>query len=97
MIIRIVKMTFKETLTADFEALFNLNKAKIRNFPGVEKLELLRDKTNPSIFFTYSIWSDEAQLEQYRNSELFKTVWSKTKLLFDSKPEAWTVNKEISL
>ena len=32
-------------------------------------------------------------LNNYRNSELFKDVWSKTKILFNKKPEAWSTKK----
>jgi len=36
-------------------------------------------------------------LEAYRQSELFKNVWSKTKPLFNDKPQAWSVDKIVSL
>ncbi|MFZ0490789.1 MAG: antibiotic biosynthesis monooxygenase, partial [Salegentibacter sp.] len=36
---------------------------------------------------------DEAALENYRNSELFKEVWAKTKVFFNDRPEAWSVDK----
>jgi heme-degrading monooxygenase HmoA len=49
------------------------------------------------VFFTYSFWNAEANLEQYRNSELFKAVWAETKPLFNAKPEAWSVDKVVSL
>ena len=43
------------------------------------------------IFFTLSIWEHPQALENYRNSELFKDTWSKTKALFDEqRPEAWS-------
>ncbi|MFD0762941.1 putative quinol monooxygenase [Lutibacter aestuarii] len=92
MLIRIVKMTFKTSEIDTFLENFNANKEKIRNFKGCNRLELLRDKNNPTIFFTYSYWETETHLETYRNSELFKTVWSKTKILFNNKPEAWSVD-----
>ena len=72
---------------------FNNNKEKIRNFKGCRLLELYRDKKEPTIFFTYSYWESEQDLENYRKSELFKTVWTKTKKLFNKKPEAWSVDK----
>ncbi|HXB41397.1 MAG TPA: antibiotic biosynthesis monooxygenase family protein [Bacteroidia bacterium] len=93
MIIRIVKMTFKPELVKDFLNLFNKNKNSIAGFEGCTHLELLNDKDNPAIFFTYSKWQDQSFLEKYRNSELFNTVWGQTKKFFDAKPEAWTVTK----
>jgi hypothetical protein len=90
-------MNFKESNIALFLENFNMNKQKIRNSKGCNFLELYRDKNEPNTFFTYSYWESEADLETYRNSELFKVVWGKTKALFDNKPEAWSVDKVESL
>ncbi len=76
---------------------FNKNKALIRGFEGCLFLELYRDKNNTNQFFTYSYWQDEAALEAYRESELFKSVWAQTKVWFNQKPEAWSVDKIASL
>jgi heme-degrading monooxygenase HmoA len=76
---------------------FELVKNQIRNFPGNRLLELYQDKTNASIFFTYSYWDSEEDLENYRKSELFTKVWDFTKKLFNDKPEAWSVDKLASL
>lgn len=97
MFVRIVKMGFKpenvETFLNDFEAV----KSKVRGFEGCHFLELYRDKNNTNQFFTYSYWENEAALENYRNSELFKGVWANTKQYFNEKPEAWSVDKLVSL
>ncbi len=97
MFVRIVKMSFDNELIDSFLDVFNSNKESIRSFPGCCFLELYQDKNNSNIFFTYSYWNDEADLENYRTSDLFKNVWSKTKILFNDKPEAWSVNKVVSL
>lgn len=97
MFVRIVKMTFKEENIALFKEVFDQSKHKIRGFEGCSFLELYQDKNAPNIFFTYSYWEDEMHLNTYRHSELFKAVWSKTKVLFDKKPEAWSVDKIHSL
>ena len=93
MFIRIVKMSFEASNIEIFLENFNNNKEKIRNYKGCRLLELYRDKKEPTIFFTYSYWESEQDLENYRKSELFKTVWTKTKKLFNKKPEAWSVDK----
>jgi len=49
------------------------------------------------VFFTYSYWKTEEDLENFRKSDLFKNVWSKTKPFFNAKPEAWSVDKVVSL
>lgn len=97
MFVRIVKMRFQEDKIEAFLANFNEVKEKIRGFEGNQFLELYQDKNDPRIFFTYSYWKTEENLENYRNSELFKGVWSYTKTLFSDKPEAWSVDKIASL
>lgn len=93
MIVRIVKLSFHEKNIPVFLENFETIKQKIRNADGNRFLELYQDKNNKCIFFTYSYWETEQDLENYRNSELFDTVWSFTKKLFNDKPEAWSVNK----
>ena len=97
MFVRIVKMSFEPSKVDIFLKNFNNSKEKIRNKSGCRLLELYRDKNEPSIFFTYSYWESEQDLENYRNSDLFKSVWAKTKVLFNDKPVAWSVDKVDSL
>lgn len=93
MLVRIVKLSFHQDKIPAFLENFELVKNQIRNFPGNRLLELYQDKTNASIFFTYSYWESEDDLENYRKSELFTEVWDFTKQLFNDKPEAWSVDK----
>jgi len=95
--IRIVKMTFAPEKVNDFLTTFEANKQLIRNFEGVQSLELLNDKNNKNIFFTYSYWESEEALERYRHSDLFKSIWVKTKPLFTQKAEAWSVDSIVKL
>lgn len=97
MFTRIVKMEFHKENVAAFLTNFEEVRQKIRNFPGCSFLELYRDRNHDSIFFTYSRWNDEQDLENYRKSELFKEVWSITKPLFSSRAEAWSVDTLFSL
>ena len=83
-------MSFEPSKIVKFLANFETNKSKIRNFEGCNFLELYRDKNNTNIFFTYSYWNSEEDLNNYRHSDLFKSVWANTKPLFNNKPEAWS-------
>lgn len=91
MITRIVKMTFDPAKVEEFLEVFNNAKELIRGFEGNCYLELIQDIHQPNVLFTYSKWEQEADLENYRRSELFATTWAKTKVLFAGKPEAWSV------
>lgn len=97
MFVRIVKLSFHEEKIPLFLENFELIKEKIRNAPGNRFLELYQDKNNKCIFFTYSYWETEEDLENYRKSELFYDVWTYTKQFFNDKPEAWSVDKLVTL
>lgn len=97
MLVRIVKMHFKDEKIEAFKALFEKNKTKIRNVEGCLFLELYQDVNNKSIFFTYSYWEDDIFLKNYRNSVLFHEIWKETKTYFQAKAEAWSVKKLVSL
>lgn len=90
MIQRIVKLTFQPEDTAEFEEIFEQTKRRIRASEGCLRLELLRATADPNIYFTYSYWRSEADLNAYRKSELFGRTWKRTKALFAAKPEAWS-------
>ena len=90
MITRLVKMTFKSEHIGDFEQLFNQYKHAIRSSPGCIHLELLKDIEQPQVFFTFSRWETELDLNNYRHSDTFGVVWPRTKAMFSEKPEAWS-------
>ena len=85
-------MSFELEEVEKFKSIYELNWHKIKGFEGCLHVELLQDRSSPSIFFTYSNWESENHLNNYRESILFKTVWASTKVLFNQKPEAWTLN-----
>jgi quinol monooxygenase YgiN len=97
MLIRIVKMEFEANAVDGFLELFHKNKNKIRHFEGCEHLELYRDQNNKNIFFTYSYWVSETDLNVYRHSSLFAEVWKATKAGFSKKAEAWSVDQLVEL
>ncbi len=88
---RIVKLTFREDTVETFLTIFENSKERIRQFEGCQHLELWRDVRQQNVFFTYSFWDSEVALNNYRYSDLFRATWAKTKVLFDAKPEAWSI------
>lgn len=93
MIVRIVKLHFREEEVEAFQEYFHSICHQIRNFEGCQRLELLQDVNNPCIFFTYSYWNEEQDLENYRHSDLFESFWSIAKSKFAQKAEAWSHKK----
>ncbi len=93
MIIRIVKLSFHAKYISNFKTIFEENKQKIISQKGCISLEMLKDVKDVNVIFTYSWWNSMEDLNNYRNSELFKDIWSRTKILFNNKPEAWSTKK----
>ncbi|MCC7296968.1 MAG: antibiotic biosynthesis monooxygenase [Bacteroidia bacterium] len=93
MIVRIVKMSFEPEKVDAFLEVFHSAATQIRQFEGCSHLELYRDTLQPNVLFTYSYWENNDCLQLYRNSDLFESTWAKTKVLFNDKPQAWSLNR----
>lgn len=91
MIIRLVKMKFSQDHRNDFVSLFNERKTKIESQEGCHSVRLFNDLKDKNVFFTYSVWNSEGDLNKYRHSDFFRETWSRTKSMFDGKPNAWSV------
>jgi heme oxygenase (mycobilin-producing) len=97
MIIRIVRMHFTEAGIEEFLEIFNRHKEAIRNFPGCEHLQLLKDAEDDCCYTTLSHWNEPQSLENYRKSELFGKVWGRVKTLFSERTQAFSLEKFIEL
>ena len=97
MIIRIVRMHFTDAGVDEFLAIFNTYKNDIRNAEGCTHLELLKDADESNTYTTLSYWNEAADLERYRKSELFGTVWGQVKTLFRERTQAFTLEKFIEV
>lgn len=91
MLTRIVKMTFKPENIPSFERIFETSRPSIEAFPGCRLVRLHRDLKAPEVYFTYSLWDSEADLEHYRESDFFREVWGRTRVLFAQRAEAWSL------
>ena len=97
MVIRIVRMHFTDAGVDEFLAIFNDNKIAIRNFQGCTHLELLKDVDDSNTYFTLSHWNTVEDLERYRKSDLFGSVWGRVKTLFAERTQAFSLEKFIEL
>lgn len=91
MITRIVKLEFKIDKVDDFLSFFDTIKYNVNSFPGCKGMKLYQDIQSPTTLMTYSHWESQSDLDLYRNSETFGSVWPKIKPWFAEKPEAWSV------
>jgi hypothetical protein len=94
MIVRIVKMTFEPQHVARFKELFVDRAPLIRSSKGCRHLELLHDVSDTRVLFTYSHWDGPDDLEAYRVSEVFASVWPVVKTLFAAPAEAWSLERD---
>ena len=70
--------------------IFDASAPHIRAFPGCEYLALWQDEQYPNILTTHSHWTGPDTLEGYRQSDLFKQTWAKTRRLFAAPPRAFS-------
>ncbi len=96
MLTRVVKLHFDHTYLDQFLAHFETVKWQVAQFPGCKGMQLLQDQTDPCLIFTYSIWDSEQDLNNYRNSALFASIWPQIKPWFDQKAETWSLNQHFS-
>ena len=83
MLVRIVHMHFTKDQVEKFLEIFKESESSIRGMQGCVRLELLHDIDDDCHFSTISHWEKVEDLENYRNSSLFRTVWGRVKPMFD--------------
>jgi quinol monooxygenase YgiN len=87
---RIVQLTFKHEHVVEFISFFEERKNVIRQVKGCTHLALWRDSTYENVFYTYSQWEHETDLDNYRQSLFFHETWSTIKQWFAAKPMAFS-------
>lgn len=97
MIIRIVKLTMRKEEVNTFKNYFSTVCETIRNQEGCTLLQAWQDINQPEIFFTYSLWKQEEDLNRYRDSEFFLQFWKTVKPWFGAKAEVWSFDKIVDL
>lgn len=90
-LLRIVRLTFIPDKTREFEQIFKESQPLIAAFEGCIGVEAKKDFDSPNVYYTVSYWKSHDDLENYRHSELFKSVWAKTKILFNEKAMAFSL------
>lgn len=94
MLLRIVRMEFQPDKVQEFTTFFDSIKDKIEGVAGCNHVELCKDSKLDHVYYTFSKWDGEEELDTYRHSELFAEVWEKTKKLFGGKPLAYSLLQE---
>ncbi len=84
-------MEFKPEKVKDFLIVFENSKNKIANFEGCLALSLYVDHEFNNVLYTVSKWESIDHLEKYRSSELFQETWANTKIHFNGKPLAYSI------
>ena len=92
MITRIVKLPLDPKHARAFELLFLEKVGIIKGSPGCYTVELKQSISQPGLFFTISTWASEDDLNNYRNSSVFGTIWPTVKNWMIDKPEAWSLS-----
>jgi len=92
--IRIVKLTLREDKLDEFLDFYQTVKPIICNYRGCQSLRLLQDIHKPTTVFTFSEWTNEYDLENYRISDTFQLIWSTMKPWFSQQADAWSTKQQ---
>lgn len=92
MITRVVKLSIKPDNHSEFSSLFKRNNDLIKKMPGCIDVRGFKSPES-NYFFTISKWHSEEDLNNYRQSELFGSIWPTVKTWMNDKPEAWSLNE----
>jgi quinol monooxygenase YgiN len=92
MITRVVRLSFKPEAVAGFLETMAAFSDSIRNSPGCTELTFFRDETDPDVFYTISRWEHASDLDRYRNSPLFGSIWKTVKPGFKVPATAWSMH-----
>ena len=76
----------------EYKIIFKTTQPLIENQAGCKSVSLKQNIHQPNMFFTYSIWKTEEDLNAYRDTDLFIQVWKKIKAHFTHKAQAWSLN-----
>lgn len=90
-------MSFNAAELDTFLNIFHESSPKIRAFEGCRYLSLHRDHHHHAVYFTVSRWDSQEHLDNYRHSDLFRSTWSKTRVLFAEKPSAYSLDQVVEL
>ncbi len=90
MLVRIVQLEIQPAFTQRFLELYSAHQEQIKGNHGCLSLQLLQSDENPDQLTTFSQWTGEEALNQYRNSEFFRHLWSTVKPLFAAKAKAFS-------
>jgi len=91
MIIRIVHMQFNPSEEESFIEIYERTRPAILAFPGCSHVELFKATNHSNSYTTISHWENADQLELYRSSTLFRSVWPQVKKLLIKPAEAYSL------
>ena len=97
MLVRIVKMIFREDAIETFQQLFESRKELIRNFEGCNHLELWQDKTIRLYFLLTAFGKMKRHLTCIATLIFLMIPGYKPNNYLPAKPEAWSVNQKVVL
>jgi len=93
MIVRLVSLRFHPDRVEEFKQLYQKIHRQIRSSPGCLHLQLVVDNEGEGECFTISYWRSQEDLDRYRSSPFFRSIWPRVKAMLREKP--WAKSFEI--
>lgn len=87
-LVRIVYLYFEEEYSTTFNQVFLKYKPILLQQVGCQNVQLYQVEGQSQDFVTISQWRNKDDLERYRQSDVFRKMWSNLKPHFYQKPNA---------
>lgn len=85
-------MTVKEQYIDSFRKRVPVISNEVRRVSGCMHNDIFRDRNNDNIFYSYTIWSSEEDIERYLKSMYYKEIWGDIWDYFKKEPMAWKID-----
>ncbi len=85
-------MTLKEAHVDSFKKRIPIISIEVRRVSGCMHNDIFRDKNKDNVFYSYTIWNSEEDIEKYLNSQYYKEIWNDLWDYFKIEPQAWKID-----
>ena len=92
MIIRVVKIPIKDASINSFIKRIPIISNEVRRVSGCIHNDIFRDKMKENIFYSYTIWNSDEDIEKYLGSQYYKDIWGDLWDYFEGTPKSWKID-----
>ena len=94
MIKRVVRLTLKDDASINaFQEIYRSRNPFTKGVKGCREVKVLKDVDHDDVYYTFSIWDSNEDLEAYRQSNYFAETWPMVKAQLAKRAEAFSMTE----